>query len=114
MKVINVKKIGDDFGGDNLSVKIYIDKESVCLTDIDDRLYKINKSHVCDFEWDYFFSYDNMDYNGLFFVTTYIDKDNLYNSEKEMIEDIILMDCEELLKYINDSFFQQRFERQRR
>ena len=73
LELVNVEKIGDDWGGDNLLFRYNI-KNLPVDEDINEKLYYINKR--CDFEWEHYESYDNMDFNGHFFEAVYIDKDN--------------------------------------
>ena len=120
MKLMRIEKIGDDWGGDNLLFTIFLDKELLNLEYIDDKLYVINKEQSLDFKWDYYTSYDNMDYNGIFLQTVYIDKENLYHSiengeirvDKEIC-DLIIGDCEEVIDKINNFRDEYRIEYQR-
>lgn len=113
MKTINIKKISEDWGGDNLLFTIHVDEKKDIsmlknIDNIDDLLFKINREGELDFEWDCEISYDNMDYNGYFFKTVFIDKDNLCHEmigetvviTDNFIIDLIEGDCEMLLKKI--------------
>lgn len=108
MKIINIECVGDDWGGNNLVFTVHIDKETVDTKYIDDKLYTLNKQS--DFKWDYEYSYDNMDYNGLFFSTLFIDKGNLTHKiedDKVIITDnficeLILSSCASLIEDLND------------
>lgn len=89
VELVCIKKIGDDWGGNNLLFRYNIKKLPLDSDeDINEKLYYINKR--CDFEWRHYESYDNMDYNGHFFEAVYIDKDNQMhkmNGEKVIITD---------------------------
>lgn len=102
-KLINIKKIGDDYGGDNLLFRYNIEKLPKLITEnIENEMYDINS----DFEWYHYESYDNMDFNGHFFETIYIDKDDLFHKMEEdkviitddFIYELIESDLENILK----------------
>lgn len=88
-ELLNIKKIGEDWGGDNLQFTIHVSEE---ITVDEDKMWEINHNHECEFQWSHYYSYDNMDYTGLFFETVYIDKENLYHKivdGKVFVEDFI-------------------------
>lgn len=113
MEMLTIKKIGDDYGGDNLLFTFHITKKRHIKSfeglgyevgDILNNLYHEGQN----WEWFYEWSYDNLDYNGLFLSTVYIDKENLYHIIKnneiiitdDSIIDIIMIECEEVLDNI--------------
>lgn len=104
VNLLTIKKIGEDYGGDNLLYRINVPKMKN-IENIEDKLWDINSNHRCDFIWAYDGeSYDNLDYNGHFFSTVYIDKENLCHKMDgdeviidSFINDLVLGDFEELM-----------------
>lgn len=126
MKIVNISKIGNDYGGDNYLYKIYVDEKKhndflkmLSNNYIEDEIWTINREQLTEFEWSYYSSYDNMDYNGFFFETMYIDKDNLFimsDDDKFLISDkdvdeLVLGSCEELMELLQLNYQSLLWER---
>lgn len=103
MELVSVEKIGNRWG-DNLLFTFHVPNlEKIpwyILEDGEiDRFVEVGNEKYFDFEWSHYESYDNMDINGHFFETVFIDKDDSFH---KMEGDKVVFTDDSIIDFIKD------------